>query len=60
MHNRCLFSGIKLNVGRLWLYTSVVKKQYLFNFKLCNNLVTPSRYVKDMAVDAAYKNKELN
>jgi hypothetical protein len=51
VHNWCLANGMKISIGKTTI-TSFSRKtsSILFNYKLCNNLVSSSQCVKDLGV----------
>jgi hypothetical protein len=51
VHNWCLANGIKINIGKTTIISFSRKaNSILFNYKLCNNLVTRSQCVTDLGV----------
>jgi hypothetical protein len=51
VHNWCLGNGMIINLGKITIiYFSRKTSSIYFNYKLCNNLVTCSQFVKDVGV----------
>jgi hypothetical protein len=51
VQNWCLNSGMKLNLSKTTIISFIRKTNSIyFNYKLCNNLVARSQYVKDVGV----------
>jgi hypothetical protein len=50
VHNLSLFNGMKFNLDKTTIISLTRKKQYYFNNKLCNNLVTRCQCAKHLGV----------
>jgi hypothetical protein len=51
VHNWCLANGMKMNIGKTTIISFSRKtNSILFNYTLCNNLVTRSQCIKDLGV----------
>jgi hypothetical protein len=51
VHNWCLVNGMKINTGKTTIISFTRKtNNIVFNYKLCNNLVSSSQCAKDLGV----------